>query len=212
MFQVNKDYIFTTYKEIVQFGYENFWNDGIACVDKMSGWQKMSVGELPHFRNLLDKHPDSNSIPAQIALNYIKFRSIYGFAHYIWERVNQLCHELGKSDLEPDTDSVGLAKTAMTIFFQTLDKIDMLDIAEDHDAGFKKLKQAVASFGVRTDFYVMHSIDGPGIWSFLDIVGNISGTSLSDELWKDVLHDTPPTTPNVGGLMESAEDNEKVRY
>ena len=148
-------------------------------------------------------------------LNYLKMRSLYGFAHYIGKQVNRLCHELASCDNEQDQDGVDNAKIALADLFVAFGKVDALDIAKDSVEGFRKLGQAIEGFGERTDFHVMDCYSKEGrhsTWSFLDIAGTLkNGESSYDSLWEAVNNSPDPTKPNISGLMESEEDNKMIR-
>lgn len=198
-----------TYKEIVENNYPDFWNASAECIKQVNIWQQMIVELLDSWKKLIQFHSNErNSENAQITLlNYLKLRSIYGFAYYIWKEVNRLCHELGVSDNNNNQDDINQAEAALISLFETFNKIDIFEITQDDTTGLDKLEQTVAGFGTRTDFSVLDK------WSFLDIIGIIKKGSicLDENLWESALNDTIPTTPNVGGLMESAGDNKMVR-
>ena len=197
-----------TYKEIVESCHPEFWNAATECINRVNGWQQMIVELLPKWKTIIHNYSKQrNSENAQIALlNYLKLRSIYGFAHLIWKQVNHTCHDLGVSSNNSDQDDIDQAQTKLISLFESFENVDVFDISQDETAGFEKLEQAVAGFGTRTDFQVMYSL-----W-FLDIVGTIkNGNPWPDHFWELVLNDSIPTAPNVGGLMESEEDNKIVR-
>ena len=192
-----------TYKEIVEIDYPEIWDLAQRCLQITETWQEMTVELMPLFK----KHTT--------LLNYLKVRSLYGFAYYIAERVNRLCHELASCDNEQDQDGVDNARIALADLFEAFGKVDALDIAQDNTEGFRKLEQAVEGFGERTDFHVMDCYSKEGrhsTWSFLDIAGTLkNGESSYDSLWEAVNNSPDPTKPNISGLMESEEDNKMIR-
>ena len=192
-----------TYKEIVEIDYPEFWDLAQRCLQITETWQEMTVELMPLFK----KHTT--------LLNYLKVRSLYGFAYYIAERVNRLCHELASCDNEQDQDGVDNARIALADLFEAFGKVDVIDIAQDNIDGFHKLEQAVEGFAERTDFHVMDCYSKEGrhsTWSFLDIAGTLkNGESSYDSLWVAANNSPDPTKPNIGGLMESEEDNKMIR-
>lgn len=198
-----------TYKEIVENNYPDFWNASAECIKQVNIWQQMIVELLDSWKKLIQFHSNErNSENAQITLlNYLKLRSIYGFAYYIWKEVNRLCHELGVSDNNNNQDDINQAEAALISLFETFNKIDIFEITQDDTTGLDKLEQTVAGFGTRTNFSVLDK------WWFIDIIRTIKKGSicLDENLWESALNDTIPTIPNVGGLMESAGDNKMVR-
>ena len=192
-----------TYKGIVEIDHPEIWDLAQRCLQITETWQEMTVELMPLFK----KHTT--------LLNYLKVRSLYGFAYYIAERVNRLCHELASCDNEQDQDGVDNAKIALADLFEAFGKVDALDIAQDNTEGFRKLGQAIEGFGERTDFHVMDCYSKEGrhsTWSFLDIAGTLkNGESSYDSLWEAVNNSPDPTKPNISGLMESEEDNKMIR-
>ena len=192
-----------TYKEIVEIDHLEFWDLAQRCLQITEAWQEMTVELMPLFKK------------RSTLLNYLKMRSLYGFAYYITKQVNRLCHELASCDNEQDLDGVDNARIALADLFEAFGKVDVIDIAQDNIEGFHKLEQAVEGFGKRTDFHVMDCYSKEGChstWSFLDIVGNLKhGESSYDSLWEAANNSPDPTKPNIGGLMESEEDNKMIR-
>ena len=131
---------------------------------------------------------------------------------------------------------VGEGQTDLRALFETINKVDVLDIVQDQETGFEKLKQTLGD----TYIHVMagrSSDGGSSTWSFRDIVGtleyfeNCEKASIAidpmplstiprrddmaiesyNNLWTAALHDIIPTEPDITGLMESEEDNKLVR-
>ena len=192
-----------TYKEIVEIDHPEIWDLAQRCLQITEAWQEMTVELMPLFKK------------RTMLLNYLKVRSLYGFAHYIGKQVNRLCHELASCDNEQDQDGVDNAKIALADLFEAFGKVDALDIAKDSVEGFRKLEQAIEGFGERTDFHVMDCYSKEGrhsTWSFLDITGTLKkGESSYDSLWEAAINSPDPTKPDIDGLMESEEDNKLVR-
>lgn len=192
-----------TYKEIVEIDYPEIWDLAQRCFQITKTWQEMAVELMPLYKK------------RSSLLNYLKTRSLYGFAYYIAKQVNRLCHELASCDNEQDQDGVDNARIALADLFEAFGKVNVIDIVQDNIEGFHKLEQAVEGFGERTDFHVMDCCSNEGlhtIWSFLDIVGTLkNGESSCDSLWEAVNNSSDPTETNIGGLMESEEDNKLVR-
>lgn len=206
-----------TYKEIVEIDYPEIWDLAQSCTQMLHGWQEMLVEPMKVFHEHLPADVESRtSKNAQITfLNYLKMRSLFGLAYEIWEQVNHWCHALGVSGNVRDNEGVEKARVALADLFEAFAKVDVIDIAQDNIEGFQKLERAVDAFGTFHDFLVMpiyHNDVRWGIWDFRDITGNIASHGLQDDaLWKSALHDIVPATPNIGGLMESEEDNKLVR-
>ena len=192
-----------TYKEIVEIDYPEIRDLAQRCLQIAEAWQEMTVELMPLFKK------------RSMLLNYLKMRSLYGFAHYIGKQVNRLCHELASCDNEQNQDGVDNAKIALADLFEAFGKVDALDIAKDSVEGFRKLEQAIEGFGERTDFHVMDCYSKEGrhsTWSFLDIAGTLkNGESSYDSLWEAANNSPDPTKPNIGRLMESEEDNKMIR-
>ena len=167
---------------------------------------------LPIFHDHLpaDTEKWGSEKAKNLLVNYLKLRSLYGFGHYIWKEANRLCHELGKSSNDGDYDSVEKAKTDLRALFETINKVDVLDIVQDQETGFEKLKQALGDIYI----HVMRGLDSEGQyanWSFGDIVGTLEECGFTDNLWAVALNSAVPTEPDIAGLMESNEDNKLVR-
>lgn len=197
-----------TYKEIVESNHPEFWSAATECINHVYVWQQMIVELLPDWKTIIHHYSNKrNSGNSPIALlNYLKLRSIYGFAHFIWEQVNHKCHDLGVSSNNNVQNDIDQAQTKLISLFESFEKVDVFDISQDEKAGFEKLEQAVAGFGTKTDFPVISS------FSFLDIVETIKNVNpWPDYFWELVLNDSIPAAPNVGGLMESEDDNKLVR-
>jgi hypothetical protein len=191
-----------TYKEIVELDYPKIWDLAQRCLQIAKTWQEMAVELMPLYK----KRP--------MLQNYLKIRSLYGFAYYIWKRVNCLCHELAYCKNNADRVGEDDAKIALADLFEAFGKVDVIDIAQDDNEGFHKLQQAVERFGIGTDFHVMDCYNNEGrhsTWSFLDIVGTLKNDESGDSLWEAVNNASDPTETNIGGLMESEEDNKLVR-
>lgn len=192
-----------TYKEIVELDYPEIWDLAQRCLQIAEVWQEMTVDMMPLFKK------------RSTLLNYLKMRSLYGFAYYIWNQVNSLCHELAYCKNNVDMEGVDDAKIALADLFEAFGKVDVIDIAQDNNEGFHKLEQAVEGFGERTDFHVMDCYSQEGLhttWSFLDIVGTLKNDeSSNDNLWEAVNNSPDPTEPNIGGLMKSEADNKMIR-
>ena len=192
-----------TYKEIVEIDYPEIWDLAQRCLQITEAWQEMTVELMPLFKK------------RSMLLNYLKVRSLYGFAHFVGKQVNRLCHELASCDNEQKQDGVDNSRIALADLFEAFGKVDALDIAQDNTEGFRKLEQAVEGFGERTDFHVMDCYSKEGrhsTWSFLDIAGTLkNGESSYDSLWEAVNNSPAPTKPNISGLMESEEDNKMIR-
>lgn len=206
-----------TLKEIVEFDYPKIWDLAQNCTQMLHGWQEMLVEPMQVFHENLPADVEARtSENTQITfLNYLKLRSLYGLAYEIWEQVNHWCHKLGVSGNELDEEGVNKAKAVLTDLFKAFGKVDAVDIAHDNVNGFQKLEQAVDGFGTFHEFIVMpiyHNDVQRGNWGFRDIIGNIAAHGLqNDALWESALRDTVPTAPNIGGLMESEEDNKLIR-
>ncbi len=227
-----------TYKEIVELDYPDYWKAANESVLRADAVQEMMGKALPIFHDHLpaDTEKWGSEKAKNILLNYLKMRTLCGFGHNIWEKANRLCHELAKSSNDGDYDGVEKAKTDLRALFETINKVDVLDIVQDQETGFEKLKQALG----RTDFHVMRGLDSEGQyanWSFGDIVGtleyleNCEKSSIAidpnpsptcpsrddmaiedyNNLWTVALNSAVPTEPDIAGLMESDEDNKTVR-
>ena len=206
-----------TYKEIVELDYPEIWDLAQSCTQMLHGWQEMLVELMLVFHEHIPADVEARtSENAQITfLNYLKLRSLYGLAYEIWKQVNHWCHELGFSGNVRDKEGVDKAKIALADLFEAFARVDVIDIAQDATKGFQKLEQTVDAFGTFRDFHVLpgyHNGVQRGNWSFRDIAGNIASHGFQDDaLWESALHDIVPATPNIGGLMESEEDNKLVR-
>lgn len=205
-----------TYKEIVEIDYPDYWKAANESVLRADAIQQMMGKALPIFHDHLpaDTEKWRSEKAKDLLVNYLKLRALYGFGHYIWETANRLCHNLGKSSNDGDYDGVEKAKIDLKALFETIIKVDVADIVQDQETGFEKLKQALD----RTDFHVMAGRTSEGLhttWSFGDIVGTLENCEKAVEsyknLWTVALNSAFPTEPNIGGLMESEEDNKLVR-
>ena len=183
-----------TYKEIVEINYPEIWDLAQRCLKISEVWQEMSVELMQTLKR------------RSLLLDYLKVRSLYGYADYIGKQVNLLCHELASCENKQDHDGVNNAKIKLAELFENFGKVDALDIAQDNTDGFRKLEQAIEGFGKKADFPVMPN------WSFQDIVGALkNGDSYYDSLWETASNSPDPTQPDIDGLMESEEDNKPVR-
>ena len=201
-----------TYKEIVEIDCPDYWKAANDSVLRADAIQQMMGKMLPIFHDHLpaDTEKWGSEKAKDLLVNYLKLRSIYGFGNYIWETANRLCQNLGKSCNDGDYDGIEKAKTDLKALFETINKVDVIDIVQDMDTGFQKLEKALGS----TDFHVMKGLNSEGLlssWSFRDILGTLEGVGPTDNLWAVALNSAFPTEPNIGGLMESEEDNELVR-
>ena len=224
-----------TYKEIVEIDYPDFWNAANESIRRAYAVQEMMLEMLPVFHDHLpgDTEKWQSEKAINTLVNYLKLRSLYGFGHYIWEKANRLCHELAKSSNDGDYIGVEKAKTDLRALFETINKVDVLDIVQDQETGFEKLKQALGD----TYIHVMagRSSDGrSSTWSFRDIVGTLEyyetasiaidpmplptishrddmAIEAYNNLWVVALNSAVPTEPDIAGLMESDEDNNTVR-
>ena len=193
----------STPREIVEDEYPEMFETGTGCLCELEKLQEKVVELLPSYKKqVADSQNNRGTKEAQAhLLNYLKLRSFYSFACKIAEQVNLRCRELAVRDEDQEDKEIALTK-----FYEAFGKVDFDDIVQDDKEGFRKLEQAVDSFGKRTDFTVMDR------WSFLDIVGTLNnGESYLDVLWSSAIESLDPTKPNIGGLMESEEDNRIVR-
>ncbi len=192
-----------TLKDIVEIDHPKIWDLAQKCLQITEAWQKMTLELMPLYKK------------RSTLVNYLKLRSLYGLACFIAERVNRLCHDLAVCANEQDQDGLDKAKTALVNLFEAFGKVDALDIAQDNTEGFHKLEQAVKDFGETTNFHVMDCFSKEGrhsTWWFRDIVGILKkGESSYDSLWEAANNSPDPTEPNIGGLMESEEDNKNIR-
>ena len=192
-----------TPREIVEDEYPEMFETGKGCLCELEKLQEKVVELLPSYKKqVTDCQNNRGTKEAQAhLLNYLKLRSLYSFACKIAEQVNLRCRNLAVCDEDQEEKEIVLAKS-----YEAFGKVDFDDIVQDDKEGFRKLEQAVESFGKRTDFMVMEC------WSFLDIVGTLNnGGSSLDDLWRSAIESLDPTKPNIGGLMESEEDNRMVR-
>lgn len=192
-----------TPREIVEDEYPEMFETGKGCLCELEKLQEKVVELLPsNKKQVTDSQNNRGTKEAQAhLLNYLKLRSLYSFACKIDEQVNLRCRNLAVCDEDQEEKEIVLAKS-----YEAFGKVDFGDIVQDDKEGFRKLVQAVKSFGKRTDFMVMEC------WSFLDIVGTLNnGGSSLDDLWKSAIDSLDPTKHNIGGLMESEEDNRMVR-
>lgn len=201
-----------TYKEIVEMDYPDYWKAANDSVLRADAIQEMMGKALPIFHDHLpaDTEKWGSEKAKNLLVNYLKLRSLYGFGYYIWKEANRLCHELAKSSNDGDYDGVEKAKTGLKALFETINKVDVLDIVQDQETGFEKLKQALGD----TYIHVMRGLDSEGQyanWSFGDIVGTLDECGFTDNLWVVALNSAVPTEPDIAGLMESDEDNKTVR-
>ena len=201
-----------TYKEIVELDYPDYWKAANESVLRADAIQEMMGKALPIFHDHLpaDTEMWGSEKAKNLLVNYLKLRSLYGFGHYIWETANCLCHNLAKSSNDGDYIGVEKAKTDLKALFETINKVDVLDIVQDQETGFEKLKQALGDIYI----HVMRGLDSEGQyanWSFGDIVGTLEECGFTDNLWAVALNSAVPTEPDIAGLMESDEDNQTVR-
>ena len=224
-----------TYKEIVEIDYPDYWKAANDSVLRADAIQEMMGKALPIFHDHLPVDTEKWGLEKakNLLVNYLKLRSLYGFGHFIWKKANLLCHELAKSSNDGDYDGVEKAKTDLIALFETIDKVDVLDIVQDQETGFEKLKQALGD----TYIHVMagRTSDGRSSkWSFDDIVGTLEyyetasiaidpmplltiprrddmAIEAYNNLWVVALNSAVPTEPDIAGLMESDEDNKTVR-
>ena len=198
-----------TYKEIVEIDYADVWKVSVEYLNMLNGWQDLLVKKaLPPMKDIVSSATENRGSKnaQQALLNYLKLRSIYGFAHYIWGNVNYWCHELGVSANEHNQGDINRAQAELIRLFETLGKVldDISDSVGDNTTGFQKLEKVISCFGSTTDFQVLRQ------WSFRNIVNSIKN-DIPENLWESALNDDIPTEPNVGGLMESEEDNKCIR-
>ena len=178
-----------TYKEIIEIHYPEIWETAHECLKRLEVWQNLLLALLPDYKVLV---PD-----------YLKLRSIYGLAGFIWDNVNLLCHQLASGyDGQDQVDKVDVQKKLIGLF-NAFGQVDIFDIIKDSKTGFQKLEQTVSGFGNGTDFPVLTSL------SFQDIVGIVKNHGWNDDgLCKAVKDDATPSETNLGGFMDSEEDNE----
>ena len=191
----------STPREIVEDEYPEMFETGKGCLCELEKLQEKVVELLPSYKKqVADSQNNRGTKEAQaLLLNYLKLRSLYSFACKIAEQVNLRCRNLAVCDEDQEEKEIVLAKS-----YEAFGKVDFDDIVQDDKEGFRKLEQAVESFG--DIIYVMDC------WSFHDIVGTLNnGGSSLDDLWRSAIESLDPTKPNIGGLMESEEDNRMVR-
>lgn len=185
------------------------------CFRELENWQKTTMELLPIYKKqVIDNNDNQKSIDAQLHLmNYIKLRSLYGFAHHIWKQINDHCHKLASYENENNEEGVAKEKTTLLDLMKRFSKISIKGIAEDAVTGFYRLYRVVESFNQREDILnVLERFDGEKgysvYYSFGDILGTIDCNGLQDEgLWRTALEGIDPKNPNVFGLIESEEDN-----
>lgn len=190
-----------TPREIMEDEYPEMFETGKCCLCELVRLQEKVVELLPsNKKQVADSQNNRGTTEAQAhLLNYLKLRSLYGFACKIAEQVNLRCRKLAVRDEGQEDKEIAQAK-----LYEAIGKVDFDDIVQDDKEGFRKLEQAVECFG--DIIYVMDC------WSFLDIVGTLNnGGSSLDDLWRSAIESLDPTKPNIGGLMESEEDNRMVR-
>ena len=68
-----------TLKEIVELDYPEIWDLAQRCLQIAEAWQDMTVELMPLYKK------------RSVLQNYLKVRSLYGSAYYIWKQVNHLC-------------------------------------------------------------------------------------------------------------------------
>ena len=181
-----------TYKDIIEIEYPNIWELAHDCMKVLEQCQNMLVELLPIHKGLV---PD-----------YLKLRSLYALTGFIWERVNLYCHQMAYSDNNHDQSGIEENREKLSGVFDAFAGVDIIDIVEDGKTGFQKLEQAISGFGAGTDFYVLAG------YRFSDIVGIVKYQGWnSDGLCTTVKEDTIPSGTNLGGFMDSEEDNKMIR-
>ncbi len=207
-----------TLKEILQTEEPDFWNAAAECVRILVNWQEMTVELFPLYRTNLPKNIEllENEF-AQTYLNYVKFRSIYGLADYLWQSINGLCHNLAKElntyyeDRECKIAKIENIKSDLIHFFEFMEKSEsqILEIAQDDLTGFHRLyRHCIWERSNQHLFFVVFSKS----CRFIDICDGIQQYGVKAELlWDEVSKSQDPTTPSITGLMETPGDNELVR-
>ena len=181
-----------TYKGIIEINYPDIWELAHKCLAVLENWQNMLVELLPDHKGLV---PD-----------YLKLRSLYALADYTWERINLYCHQMAYSANNQDQSGIDENRESLYGLFDAFANVDIIDIIEDGETGFQKLEQAVSGFGNGTDFYVLAG------YRFSDIVGIVKNQGWNnDGLCTTVKEDTIPSGTNLGGFMDSEEDNKMIR-
>jgi len=201
-----------TPREIVEDEYPEMFETGKGCLCELEKLQEKVVELLPSYKKqVADSQNNRGTKEAQAhLLNYLKLRSLYSFACKIAEQVNLRCRKLAVRDEDQEDKEIALAK-----LYEAFGKVDFDDIVQDDKEGSRKLEQAVESFGDITYFESFGDITYFNVmdcWSFHDIVGTLNDEETSlDDLWRSAIESLDPTKPNIGGLMESEEDNRMVR-
>ena len=197
-----------TPREIIEDEFPEMFETGTGCLYELVRWQEKVVDLLPSYKKqVVDSQYNRETKEAQAHLqNYLKLRSLYGFACKIAEQVNQRCRELadrGENQKE----------NALAHLFEAFGKVDFDDIVQDDQEGFHKLEQTVEGFKKDAELFSQIACSKVvGMWTFYDIVTPLkNGKSPSDSLWEAAIGSTDPTKPNIGGLMESEEDNRMDR-
>lgn len=177
-----------TYKETIEIHYPEIWETAHECLKRLEIWQNMLVELLPDYKRRV---PDN-----------LKLRSLYGLASFIWEKVNLYCHQLASgTDNQGQVDKDAVLEKLIGLF-EAFDQVDIFDIVKDSATGFQKLEQAFKGFG---DYPVLAG------YMFSDILGIVNTQGWNnDGLCTAVKEDTTPSETNLGGFMDSEEDNRMV--
>ena len=175
-----------TYSEIMADSYPELWKRAQGQVDRLAELQE----------KLLDRFKDFQK-PMTDPETYIYFRSVFAFAHELWNVLDNRCLGPAKASNDADHVAVDDAICELQHMLGFLDEMQMEEMCDD-GFGILNLNELLLQHKPRIDFVVF-----PRCWRFSDIVGyySVHGNHPED-LLEIAGADAIPETVTIGKLLD----------
>ena len=175
-----------TSAEIMEDCHPELWKRAQGQVDRLVELQE----------KLLDRFKDFQK-PMTDPEAYIYFRSVFAFAHELWNVLDGRCLSLARASNGADYVAVDDAICELQYMLGFLDEIQMEEICDD-GFGILNLNALLLQHKPRIDFVVF-----PRCWRFSDIAGCYSGHGKHPEDLLEIAGaDAIPETVTIGKLLD----------
>ena len=175
-----------TYSEIMADSYPELWKRAQGQVDRLAELQEKLLDIFKDFQKPMTD-PEA----------YIYFRSVFAFAHELWNVLDGRCLSLSRASNGADYVAVDDAICELQYMLGFLDKIQMEEICDD-GFGILNLNALLLQHKPRIDFVVF-----PRCWRFSDIAGYYSGHGKHPEDLLEIAGaDAIPETVTIGKLLD----------
>ena len=175
-----------TYSEIMADSYPELWKRAQGQADRLAELQEKLLDRLKDFQKPITD-PEA----------YIYFRSVFAFAHELWNVLDGRCLSLAKASNGADHVAVDDAICELRYILGCMDGMPM-GIMCDDSFGILNLNELLLQHKPRIDFVVF-----PRCWRFSDIVGYYSAHgSHPEDLLEIAGADAIPETVTIGKLLD----------